>query len=68
MTEDAPLDVAALDPVADGAAEDENLSLDLETPATGRYLVVWLTSLPADGGGFRGRVAEVEVQAVDDGG
>ena len=38
------------------------------TPTAGRYLVVWLTSLPADGGGFRGRVAEVEVQAVDDGG
>ncbi len=36
--------------------------LTLDTPATGRYVVVWLTSLPAADGGFRGEVTEVSVR------
>ena len=35
------------------------LTLQLATPTTARYWVVWLTSLPAVSGGFRGGVAEV---------
>ena len=68
LADAAPSDVAGLDPIAQGTAEDESLSLELDEPATGRYLVVWLTSLPADdGGGFRGEVAEVRVEAAVDG-
>ena len=33
----------------------------LDEPATGRYLVVWLTPLPEVDGGFRGEIAEVVV-------
>ncbi|MFD0274960.1 serine/threonine protein kinase [Kitasatospora sp. NPDC127111] len=33
----------------------------LENPATTRYLLIWLTSLPKDKGEFRGQVAEVKV-------
>ena len=34
----------------------------LDPASTGRYVVVWLTQLPAVGGGFRGQVAEVVVK------
>jgi putative peptidoglycan lipid II flippase len=33
----------------------------LEAPVTTRYVLVWFTRLPADGGDFRGGVSEVEV-------
>ncbi len=58
--------MADLAPVVTDTAEGESLSLDFDEPVAGRYLVVWLTSLPAaDGGGFRGEVAEVRVASVD---
>ncbi len=34
----------------------------LDPAPTGRYVVVWLTQLPATAGGFRGEVAEVVVK------
>ena len=38
-------------------------SVSLDQPATGRYVVVWLTKLPAvPGGGFRGGIAEAVVK------
>lgn len=67
LTADEPADVEGLTPVAGGTAQDERLQLSLEEPATGRYLVVWLTELPNDGSGWRGTVAEVAVEAVLDG-
>ena len=67
LADTAPTEVAGLEPVATETADGESLSLDLDEPAAGRYLVVWLTSLPARRGGFRGEVAEVRVAAVDDG-
>ena len=36
------------------------LEIALDEPATGRFVTVWLTSLPAVDGGFRGAVAEVD--------
>ena len=36
--------------------------VSLDPVPTGRYVVVWLTQLPATGGGFRGQVAEVVVK------
>ena len=36
-------------------------SVRLATPTTGRYVVVWLTSLPSVPGGFRGAIAEAVV-------
>jgi hypothetical protein len=68
LADSPPADVTGLDPVAGGTAGGESLSLELEEPGTGRFLVVWLTSLPtADDGRFRGEVAEVRVEAVVDG-
>jgi hypothetical protein len=67
LTDTAPTDVVGLEPIAADTAEDEDLSLDLEEPTSGRFLVVWLTSLPADDGGFQGGVTEVRVEAVADG-
>lgn len=36
-------------------------SVQLSAPVTGRYVVVWLTSLPTVPGGFRGAIAEAVV-------
>ena len=36
-------------------------TVTLDGPATGRYVVVWLTRLPAVPGGFRGSIAEAVV-------
>lgn len=60
--EDASLpgSLAGLDPVAGQTATGETATVEFDT-ATTRYLVVWLTSLPAVKGGFRGQVAEVKV-------
>ncbi len=44
--------------VADGT----RARVTLDQPATGRFVTVWLTSLPAVEGGFRGEVAEVTVR------
>jgi hypothetical protein len=35
--------------------------MTLDQPATGRYVTVWLTSLPQVPDGFRGEVAEARV-------
>ena len=42
--------------------------LTLDEPTPGRYVVLWLTSLPDTGDGFRGEVAEVAVDAVEEDG
>jgi hypothetical protein len=34
----------------------------LDDVATGRFLVIWFTSLPAAEGGYRGEIAEVVVR------
>ncbi len=62
LTDTAPTgvrDLTALDEVS--AKPRQTITLD--EPTTGRYLVVWLTSLPELAeGGFRGEVAEVVVR------
>jgi hypothetical protein len=60
VTEQRPTTVDGLAPV-DEAAGEGTLQMRLDTPATGRYVTVWLTALPAVEGGFRGEVAEVRV-------
>jgi serine/threonine protein kinase len=63
VTETAPTDVAGLTPVAEGTAEDESRTrVDLDKPAAGQYVTVWLTSLPQVSDGWRGQVAEVAVR------
>ena len=61
VSDQAPSSVAGLTPAARVTeAEQERVSLD--EPATGRFVVVWFTSLPAAEGGYRGEVAEVVVK------
>ena len=61
LSDQAPSGIAGLTPVATvAAAEQERVTLD--EPATGRFLVLWFTSLPAAEGGYRGEVAEVVVR------
>jgi hypothetical protein len=62
LTDEAPTGVKGLTPVGSGAADQEHARVTLDTPASGRYLTVWLTSLPTVEDGFRGEVAEVTVR------
>lgn len=59
---DPPAGVGNLDRVAAAEGVGGQNDLELDEPVTTRYLVVWLTSLPPDGGGFRGRIAEIVVR------
>lgn len=61
LTEDEPTDVADLDPLQQVTLQEQRLRTTLEEPATGRYLVVWLTHLPVVEDGFRAEIAEVVV-------
>ncbi|MET9671682.1 protein kinase family protein [Streptomyces sp. NPDC006482] len=38
-----------------------NVTLKPTEPVTTRYLLVWLTQLPANDGGFRGKLAEIKI-------
>lgn len=62
VTDEAPTAVADLDPVAAETADGVRHQVSLESPVQGRYLTVWLTSLPRVSDGFRGEVAEVGVK------
>ena len=64
VTDEAPTGVAGLTPVASETADAEELQVALDEPVTGRYLIVWLTSLPPEEGRFRGSVAEVVVRGA----
>jgi putative peptidoglycan lipid II flippase len=47
--------------VASSASAGESASLILDEPVTTRYVLIWFTRLPPDGGDFRGGVTEVQV-------
>ncbi len=57
-----PAAVTGRAPVATGTADGPRHRVSLEAGASGRFLTVWLTSLPAIADGFRGEVAEVTVR------
>lgn len=64
LSDTDPSTLAGLSPVARLQA---GVKASVEFEASGRYLVVWLTSLPAVSGGYRGEVAEVGVKALPQG-
>lgn len=64
LFDEPPADVAGAEPVATARARRTTATLRLDEPVTAAYAVVWLTSLPAEGSIFRGRIAEVVVQAA----
>lgn len=57
-----PESVDGLATVASANGVGGEVVLDLDESVSTRYLVVWLTSLPPSGGGYRGRVAEIVVR------
>jgi hypothetical protein len=59
----SPSDITGLDRVAREQGAGGEVQVDLDDPVTTRYVVVWLTSLAADGGGFRGQVQEIVVRS-----
>ncbi|MDN5893635.1 MAG: hypothetical protein L0H93_06365, partial [Nocardioides sp.] len=60
-TGEPPTTVDGLEPVATGTAENGSVSLQLEEAVSADWVLVWLTSLPSDGG-YRGQVAEIVVR------
>ncbi len=58
----APTEVASLRRVAAANNAGGRSDLTLDQPVTTQYLVVWLTSLPPEGGNYRGRIAEIVVK------
>ena len=61
VTDTRPSGVRGLQPVASGTVADHT-RFSLDRPAPGRYVVVWLTSLPSTSAGYRGEVTEVSVR------
>ena len=61
VTEDEPTTVEGLEPDA-VASGDGTVDVELPEGTGGRYVVVWLTSLPQQSDGFRGVVSEVVVR------
>ena len=62
VTDTQPTGVADLEPQTRVTLTEERLATTLDEPGSGRYVVVWLTRLPAVPGGFQGAVAEVVVR------
>ena len=61
VTDTAPTGVVELTP-AGTAAGNGVLTIPLDEAVQGRYVIVWLTSIPPLEGEFRGAIAEVEVR------
>jgi hypothetical protein len=62
VSAEPPADEADVTPVAEFEAVAETLRASLPTPVSGRFVTVWLTSLPTVTGGFRAEIAEVVVR------
>ncbi|MDX2562406.1 protein kinase family protein [Streptomyces sp. TX20-6-3] len=43
------------------AGDGSQVALKLEKPVTTRYVLVWLTELPSNDGGYRGKLSEVKI-------
>ena len=50
--------------VATGTGIIGRTLLTFDKPTKGRYVLLWLTKLPAVNGGFRGQIAEVTVRGT----
>jgi serine/threonine kinase PknH len=61
VSADAPAGVDDLEPVQTFTAKP-SLRANLDEPSVGRYVTLWLTSLPEVDGGFQAQVAEVVVR------
>lgn len=61
VSDTAPTGVRGLTPVASLTASEASQRVSLDPAVTGRYVTIWLTSLPTIEGGYRGAIAEVAV-------
>jgi Protein kinase domain len=62
VTQQRPTVVRGLTAAGETTIDGTRGTVPLTTPTTGRYVTVWLTSLPAVPGGFRGEIAEAVVR------
>jgi len=58
----APQNLVGLKPAGTTEVTGSRGTVSLDKPVAGRYVVVWLTRLPAVPGGFRGGIAEAVVK------
>jgi hypothetical protein len=61
LSDTRPTDVEELTAVADVTADGPTTRVELDDAPAGRYLTIWLTALPAVGGGFKGGIVDVVV-------
>jgi hypothetical protein len=61
VTDEAPTSTRGLTAVATRDAQTR-ARVTLDQPASGRFVTVWLTSIPLSDGGYRGEIAEVTVR------
>jgi hypothetical protein len=62
LTDQVPGNPEELKPVAQLDNSGPSADTDLKDAPTGRYLIVWLTSLPRVDGGYRGGIVDVVVE------
>ena len=60
---EAPDSLDQLDKVASRADASTRATVNLKTTTDTRYVLVWLTKLPAAAGGFRGEVTDITVRS-----
>ncbi|MGC4936868.1 protein kinase family protein [Kribbella sp. DT2] len=58
----SPAAVSGWKSVAKAADAGESAELKPAQPVESRYVLVWLTKLPKEGGGYRGEISEVKIQ------
>jgi hypothetical protein len=61
LTEEAPSTVDGLTAAGEVQADTDTAQLTLDEAPAGRYLTVWLTSLPTVDGGFQGGIVDLVV-------
>jgi hypothetical protein len=61
VTPTAPTGIKGLTPAATQTVDGTDATIALDPAPSGRYVTVWLTSLPAVPGGYRGAIAEATV-------
>ena len=62
LSDEPPSGVPTGDPVAEDTADQNSVTVSMPDDSSGRYLLVWLTSLP-DQGGFTGEIREITVRS-----
>lgn len=62
VSDSAPTGAPTGDPVAEVEAGGASASLEPAEPVDGRYVLLWITSLPEVSGGYRAELAEVVVR------